>query len=193
MRRVCWLALLWSGLAVAQTPQPPGLGSTANEAINWIAPSQNTNGTPLTNLAGFKLYRRLCSAASYDPPIDIPGTVANYSLATQVPGTYCVALTAYNSVGAESAKSAVASWAVAGVSVNIVPPASPVTIAPTIYTVIKTEGNLVLLPVGTVPLGTFCDNTQGTIRMGKVYFVTSLEHVTWSGGAHPKVAVAACQ
>ena len=83
------------------TSSPP-TASTGNVTINWNPPTQNTNGTPLTNLAGFKIHYGT-APQKYTQTI----TVSNPGLVTYVidnlsPGTYYFAVTAYSSAGTES-------------------------------------------------------------------------------------------
>lgn len=82
----------------------------AGEAtLRWIAPTQNTDGSPLTNLAGYRVYYGTS-------PTQLTQTIqlANAGLTTYVvrdlaPGTWYFAVTAYSSAGAESALSNIAS------------------------------------------------------------------------------------
>jgi len=88
------------------TVQPPAMGSAT---ISWQAPTQRADGTPLTNLAGFRIYY---GNAIGTYPVKI--TVANSGLNTYVvdnlpSGTYYFVTTAYDATGYESAYSAPAS------------------------------------------------------------------------------------
>ncbi len=85
----------------------PDAGSSAATASSltlfWEAPTDNTDGTSLNNLKGYKIYYGEKSG-SYTSVLD----VANPSLTTYVvqnlqPGTYYFALADYNSQGVESA------------------------------------------------------------------------------------------
>ena len=119
------------------------------------------------------------------------GLVSRYDYPTPfVNGTHYYAVAAVNSTNVESAKTPEISVAHDTIRVNVL--ASNVTTAPTIYTVIKGADNLILLPVGSVPLGTACDTTQGVLRAGKLYNVVDITSVTWSGTARPVVAVGSC-
>ena len=88
------------------TVQPPTLGSAT---LSWQAPTQRIDGTPLTNLAGFRIYYGN-AVGTYPDKI----TVANPGLDTYVvdnlpSGTYFFVTTAYDSAGNESAYSTPAS------------------------------------------------------------------------------------
>jgi Fibronectin type III domain len=83
----------------------PPTTSTGNVTINWNAPTQNTDGSVLTDLAGFKIHYGTASG-KYTQTI----TVSNPGLATYVVtdlavGKYYFAVTAYSSAGTESAPS----------------------------------------------------------------------------------------
>lgn len=70
--------------------------------LSWDAPTTNTDGTPLTDLAGYKVY---CGQAAgvYDSPLDA-GNVLSYRVSDSlaVDGTYFCAATAYDTSGNES-------------------------------------------------------------------------------------------
>jgi len=80
-------------------------GSVAigSATLNWQPPTQNADGTPLTDLAGYYIYVGTRSA-SYEHrqiKLDNPG-LASYVVDNLAPGTYYIAATAYNSSGVES-------------------------------------------------------------------------------------------
>ena len=71
-------------------------------AVSWNAPTTNTNGTPLTNLAGFKVYWGT-APGNYTSSATImnPG-LATYVVDSLTPNTYHFVVTAINSSGTES-------------------------------------------------------------------------------------------
>ena len=75
------------------------LGSTT---LNWTPPTQNTDGSPLTNLAGFKIYYGT-SSGNYPNQITInnPG-VTTFVVDNLTPNTWYFVTTAFNSSGVES-------------------------------------------------------------------------------------------
>ncbi len=77
----------------------PGLAT-----LTWNAPATNTDGTPLTDLSGYKIYYGTASG-NYSQTIDVGGitssTVSNLTDGT----TYYFAVTAYDTSGNESAYS----------------------------------------------------------------------------------------
>ena len=58
----------------------------------------------------------------------------------------------------------------------------------TVYYVIQRENRFVLLPVGTVPVGTACSSTEYV----NGYFAVDRNLVEWSSGTRPLVVVAQC-
>ena len=73
-----------------------------NVTLSWAAPTQNADGSPLTDLAGYKIYYGT-SSGIYDHEISInnPGTTT-YVVDNLVPDTYYFAATSFNSTGIES-------------------------------------------------------------------------------------------
>ena len=83
--------------------------TTGSATLSWTPPTQNTDGSSLTNLAGFRIVYGTSSAA-LNQTIEI----ANPGLATYVvtglnSGTWYFAVKAYSSAGGESELSNVAS------------------------------------------------------------------------------------
>jgi len=70
--------------------------------LTWIPPTENADGSPLTDLAGYKIY---WGTAQGNYPntvtIDNPG-ISAYVIENLVPGTYEFVTTAINAAGAES-------------------------------------------------------------------------------------------
>ena len=77
--------------------------------LTWNPPTQNTDGSPLTNLAGYKIYWGL-TAGSYLNSVTVnnPG-LASYVVDQLTPATWFFAVTALSASGAESPYSNVAS------------------------------------------------------------------------------------
>ena len=73
--------------------------------LTWIAPTGNTNGTPLTDLAGYHIHYGT-SQDNLTNVIELAGTgTTEYEVAGLAPGTYYFAVTAYTAMGTESAPS----------------------------------------------------------------------------------------
>ena len=76
-----------------------------NVTLSWVAPTQNADGSPLMDLAGYKIYYGT-NSQSYDHEIriDSPG-ITTYVVDNLVADTYFFAATSFNSSGIESAYS----------------------------------------------------------------------------------------
>lgn len=164
----------------------------AGEAtLSWTAPTQNTDGTALTDLAGFKIYAGLVQGGPYG---DVSITINNPTTTTfVVPGlaegtTYFFVTTAFNS--ANPVQESDFSNEVSKLIPPLVPmPPTMLTVQDiTVYNVIKQVDKFVLLAAGTVPNGTQCDPNE-TVN-GKYAVPTDL--VTWFGNVEPIVVVADC-
>ena len=81
-------------IAVEQT----SLGSAT---LTWVAPTQNVDGSSLTNLAGFRI-RYGTVPGSYPNQVQIPNPGINSCVIENLPaGTYFFVATAYDSSGQE--------------------------------------------------------------------------------------------
>ena len=81
------------------TVSQAALGSVS---LSWSPPTQNTDGTALTDLAGYKLYYGQ-SSGTYDKTISIDNpSVSTYVIDNLVPDTYYIVATAFNAAGVES-------------------------------------------------------------------------------------------
>ncbi|MFZ9054138.1 MAG: putative Ig domain-containing protein [Woeseiaceae bacterium] len=81
------------------TVQAISMGSVT---LNWQPPTQNEDGTPLVDLAGYGIYWGT-SAGDYpnSVKIDNPG-ISTYVVDNLAPGTYYFAATSFNYAGVES-------------------------------------------------------------------------------------------
>jgi hypothetical protein len=83
--------------------------ATGSVTLSWTAPTENTNGTALTDLAGYWIYYGTSSnALTKTMKISNPGVVT-YVLSNLSPGTWYFAISAYTTGNVQSAESAVAS------------------------------------------------------------------------------------
>jgi hypothetical protein len=83
--------------------------STASVTLNWSTPTQNTDGTPLTNLAGFRIYYGTApSNLSQSAQIANPGATT-YVLGNLAPGIWYFGLVDYTTSAMESSLSNIAS------------------------------------------------------------------------------------
>lgn len=85
--------------------QQPVASASGTASLTWIAPTQNTDGSVLTNLAGFVIvYGASSDALSQSVRIENP-SVDSYTFQDLAPGTYHFGIRAYNQTGVESALS----------------------------------------------------------------------------------------
>jgi hypothetical protein len=76
--------------------------ASGSAQLSWTPPTTNTDGSALTNLAGYKVYWGT-TAGSYSSSVTLmnPG-LATYVVSNLTPNTYYFAVTAINSTGTES-------------------------------------------------------------------------------------------
>lgn len=91
---------------VIATFGPNPLAGTAR--LTWTPPTQKTDGTALTNLAGYRISYGTTQDLAQTIQIANP-TLSSYTISNLTPGTYYFAVRAYNSDGVESASSNVVS------------------------------------------------------------------------------------
>jgi hypothetical protein len=83
--------------------------STGNATLDWIPPTENSDGTVLTDLAGYRVhYGTTPDQMTQSISIANPG-VTNYVVDGLAPGTWYFALTSYTATGTESTLSGVVS------------------------------------------------------------------------------------
>ncbi|HEY0938830.1 MAG TPA: putative Ig domain-containing protein [Steroidobacter sp.] len=86
-----------------------GASSSNGAVLSWTAPTANTDGSTLTNLAGYRiLYGTNASSLTQTIQVANP-SVTNYTIDNLAPGTYYFAVRAYTNAGTESANSNVQS------------------------------------------------------------------------------------
>jgi len=86
--------------------------ATGAATIDWTPPSENTNGTKLTNLAGFRIYYGT-SAANLNQMVQVASaTETTYTISNLAAGTWYFAGVAYTTAGTQSALSNVVSAAI---------------------------------------------------------------------------------
>jgi hypothetical protein len=87
-------------------------GTTSSITLDWDPPTTNSDGTPLTDLAGYRL-RYGTSPASLGQLVDIPNSsLTSYVVDGLTPGVWYFVLRAYNRRGAEGLPSDLTSGAV---------------------------------------------------------------------------------
>jgi hypothetical protein len=88
------------------TPPPP-LPPVRSVTLTWTPPTQNTDGTALTNLPGYRLVWGTVGALSHT--IELPANVTTYTLADMPAGSWSFGVMAINSQGNASELSNIAS------------------------------------------------------------------------------------
>lgn len=88
---------------------PPSTPVAGNATLSWIPPTENEDGSALTNLAGYRIFYGT-SAANLNQQINLnnPG-LTRYVIDNLSGGTWYFGIRAYSSTGTESAMSAIAS------------------------------------------------------------------------------------
>jgi hypothetical protein len=107
-----------AGSSTATTSPSSGTGSTASGTtvgttgtaiLTWVAPTENISGTQVTDLAGYRVYYGT-DPSNLTESVEVSGPASTtYEVENLAPGTYYFAVAAYNSLGAESEQSNVAS------------------------------------------------------------------------------------
>lgn len=83
--------------------------ATGSATLSWTPPTTNTNGSPLTNLSGYRVYWGP-AAGNYPNSVTLSNAgLTSYVVGNLVPGTYYFVITALSSTGGESKFSNVAS------------------------------------------------------------------------------------
>jgi hypothetical protein len=83
--------------------------SPGSATLSWIPPTANTNGTPLTNLAGYRIYYGT-NASSLNHSVKIVSAgIASYAIDNLSPATWYFTVVSYNTADVESSLSAIVS------------------------------------------------------------------------------------
>lgn len=88
---------------------PPSTPVTGSATLSWVPPTQNEDGTALTNLAGYRIFYGT-STSNLNQQINLanPG-LTRYVIDNLSGGTWFFGIRAYSATGSESAMSAIAS------------------------------------------------------------------------------------
>lgn len=96
---------------ITSSADPPvsSAPTVGTATLSWMAPVQNTNGSVLTNLAGYRIYYGT-GADALTEVIDVPTVgVTAYVIDNLAAGTYFFSIRAYTQAGVESALSNIVS------------------------------------------------------------------------------------
>ncbi len=113
---ILFIALCLSGCGAGSSAEPSGsdVGAGAGMAtLSWTPPAENTDGSPLNDLLGYRIYYGYASDEVVNLLLDSDDVGANlseYTIEGLVTGTtYYFGMTAVNNDGVESAMSSVVS------------------------------------------------------------------------------------
>ncbi len=96
--------------AQGTTPPPSPPPTTSSVTLSWVAPTQNSNGSVLTNLSGYTIYYGTDEASlSSHISLTNPGLAMYVVDGLEVGQTYYFAIAADASTGIESTPSAIVS------------------------------------------------------------------------------------
>ena len=100
----------WAATSTFSITVKSGTGSnTGTATLTWTAPTENTNGTAVTDLAGYHLHYGT-SASNLSASVQIPSAaVRSYTFKDLAPAKYYFAIAAYTKTGLQSALSRVVS------------------------------------------------------------------------------------
>jgi hypothetical protein len=91
------------GADATGAPPPGNVGTGAQVLLSWDAPSTNGDGTPLTDLARYRVYIGQTSPLDTNSAASVTVEDATeYTFSDLPPGVYHFAVTAVNFAGAES-------------------------------------------------------------------------------------------
>jgi hypothetical protein len=90
-----------SGSSSSST-SPPASSSNSSITFSWVPPTENSNGSALTNLAGYKIHYGTASQ-DYTQVVAVNNpSLSRYVLDSLPNGIFYFAISAYNSAGVES-------------------------------------------------------------------------------------------
>jgi hypothetical protein len=102
-----------SGATTGSAASAKGTGNVpavaASATLSWMPPATNSDGSALTNLAGYFI-RYGTDSSNLDTVINVPTVgLTTFIIENLRPGTYYFSLTSYNSLGVESPQSGIVS------------------------------------------------------------------------------------
>ena len=93
-------------IAVNAAPASPATGSAT---LTWTVPTENSNGSPLTNLAGYHIYYGTTAGTWTSTITVLDAAETSYVVGGLASGTYYFAIVAFNTAGEDSPQSNVGS------------------------------------------------------------------------------------
>jgi hypothetical protein len=134
-----------------------GLAHAGTATLTWVPPTQRTDNTPLTDLASYKIYRGT-SATALTTSFTVTAPATTYTDTTAPSGTVFYAMTAIDSLGRESVRTAVVSVVIPVADPK--PPSGLTAVAViadnTVYKLRQGVDGFAFVAIGTAPVGTQC-------------------------------------
>ena len=96
-------------ISVLASPAPVVSATSGSATLSWLPPTQNTDGSSLSNLAGCNLYYGTSATALSNKVVVSNAGLTSYFVDNLAAGTYYFWITAYSGAGTESALSTVGS------------------------------------------------------------------------------------
>ncbi|MEO9053431.1 MAG: fibronectin type III domain-containing protein [Steroidobacteraceae bacterium] len=93
-------------IAVNAAPAAPATGSAS---LSWTVPTQNTDGSPVTDLAGYHIYFGTTAGAWTSTISVLDAAETSYVVAGLARGTYYFSIVAFNTAGEDSPQSNIGS------------------------------------------------------------------------------------
>lgn len=159
--------------------------------LSWTNAVQNEDGSALTDLAATRLYFGVCEVGDLPANplyVEVTPDVTSYEFDNLADGEWCFRATHVNASGVESRLSGLATKTVVTAPL---PPTDLVVNEETAYGISQSDNVLRTFPVGTVPIGTPCDNTMsvnGLYRVDK----DAVTYPNVQNPVKPPVVVAVC-
>jgi hypothetical protein len=150
--------------------------TTVSVPLTWTPPTTNTDNSPLTNLASYKVYFGT-SATTMTQTMSVPAPSSGAPVLNVANGSWVFAVTAISSTGKESVKSNTTTKTVAALSASDTetvtvtpdttpnPPSNLTVVEPVAYDVRPNEQTFAFdrgRAVGVVKLGAACDEERTT-------------------------------
>ena len=134
-----------------------GMAYAGTATLTWVPPTQRTDNTALTDLTSYKIYRGT-SATALTTSFTVTAPATTYTDTTAPSGTVFYAMTAIDSLGRESARTAVVSVVIPVADPK--PPSGLTAVAvvadTTVYKLRQGIDGFAFVAIGRVPAGTQC-------------------------------------
>jgi hypothetical protein len=157
--------------------------AAGSAVVSWVAPTRNTDGTALTDLASFKvLYGTSSTSFTQSANVSDP-TARSFTVGSLAPATWYFKVRVVNSRGVESSDSNVASKAVSGasatktVSVSVSTSSSLTTKATNVWDLQRRSDGVWVrrAVIGYIPLGRPCNSA---IKVSDKHYAITNSDVT---------------